>query len=1088
MVLVSGRIDLSKTMPESSHPSPDLDAMLAHSGWVRALARSLVADPDLADDIEQQTWLTAMRRPPSHDRNLRSWLGSVVRSMAGMHWRESEARQRRERVVADRQQEQGLRSADAARPESLSERMETFRELAAAVAGLQEPYGTSVYLRYFEELSVREVARRTKVPVPTAQSRISRGVQMLRTRMENRLGDIWRQRCLVFTLPLAKAPWWGVAAIVTMTLKTKLMLGAAVLALLSLFVIQPWETQPAALEQDSTLAAAELDAQTKPVAEPLQPVAEVERTELAPEDVALGAAPAMDNEKLLSFRVLDAVTLEPVPDAEVWYFDHATDPDEEWRYASRSEYLDSEQLVKKFGNPGVLAANGQLRVPFPEGYAMAIARRGGTFAYKFHHPDFYNEGDEHEMLLKPVRTQEVRVVDQAGKPLAGIEVHFCPEPASDAAHAREKIVTDAMGRATFRHLELVLREDSPGWKNTIAVPIPGVSPAFVEMTPSEVGEGPIEFVVPPTGAVHVTCVNSDGSFLPDGTPVFLMHKDGSGGPMPNAYLRSNAKIAYTRNGKVRMPRVGIGLPVQVIAQVRGMNAVQGIAFDGPKEEGEIVQAELRLGPAPKTLTMQVVDSQGQAPASGFYSLFAESVSQDGEQRGFGRTAFLGDEGLLEFTLPEDLDPEVDMLRLTLQPQAAEPTGTSSLALVELDIDAREADEILVIPFGADLIVGGVLHDESGNPIQATRLILRVHDRRVEPKKAGALVSYHHVRTDEAGRFQFRGPAPTDFLNYSLHRPSPGFNENWGAEAEVPFRFGQADLKVIAASTSDLYGRLLVEDPEILSRVEIRGVVRGEEGRRSYLPISLEVPNGRFERSGVSLATTELHLLERIGGRVLATTAVPFEEAANFVWDLRGSLFLHSLTLQASQREAEMGAVLTLPHGEVVSVSCRPGSAVEFLAHQKNLRFTVGVLGYRSQEVVSDGSSEVFLSDGIPVTLVLPDGVTFPEGMRWRLILKRYTMEDLHGTKRSRPGFEYEFSTNAVWQGGLELNLPQDGLWVAELTPVSVRHGMAFMNHARILATPDGMDVADQTVAQVFTLVIHDQVLDAIVQSVQQKDD
>jgi len=42
--------------------------------------------------------------------------------------------------------------------------------------------------------------------------------------------------------------------------------------------------------------------------------------------------------------------------------------------------------------------------------------------------------------------------------------------------------------------------------------------------------------------VHVTCVNADGSFLPNGTPVFLFKMDGTGGRMPNAYLRKSARI------------------------------------------------------------------------------------------------------------------------------------------------------------------------------------------------------------------------------------------------------------------------------------------------------------------------------------------------------------------------------------------------------------------------------------------------------------------------------------------------------------------------------------------------------------------
>ncbi|MGB0953208.1 MAG: sigma-70 family RNA polymerase sigma factor [Planctomycetota bacterium] len=1087
MVLPGRRIDLSKTMPDPTSAKPDLDAMLAHSGWVRALARSLVADPDLADDIEQQTWLTAMRRPPRDDRNLRSWLGSVVRSMAGMHWRESDARRRRELVVADRREEEMVRHAESARPESLSERMETFRELAAAVAELEEPYGTSVYLRYFEELSVREVARRTQVPIPTAQSRINRGVQKMRARMLDRLGKTWHQRCLVFTLPLAKAPWWGAAAILTMTLKTKLLLSAAALALLSLFIIEPWATDPAELEQEVSLAAAEYDSGSSNRFESSEPIAKVERGELLLKEGNAVAA-VVETDKQLTFHVLDAVSLEPAPDAEVWYFDHATDPDEEWRYVDQRDYLDVEQLVQRFGKPANLESDASLNVSFPEGYAMIIARRGDTFAYKFHHPSFYHDGEEHELLLKPVRTQEVRVVDQNGHPLAGIEVHFCPEPASDAAHAREKVITDASGLATFRHLELVLREDHPDWKNTVAVPIPGVEPAYVERTASQFGDETIEFVVPPTGEVHVTCVNGDGSFVPDGTPVFFNGRDGSGGSYPNAYLRKNALIRYTRNGLVVMPRVGVGKTVIAYIQVRGANSYRGKGILGPEYENDVVEAELILGPAPETLTMKVVDAEGLPPSSGFYTLFVEAVSEQGEQGGLGHSMFLGEEGLLEFTLPEELHPEAHLLRMLLHSQEAEPMGTSSFALIELDIEEETPSEVLEIRFGEEVIVGGILQDDNGDPIVATRMILRVHDKRVEANQAGSLISYQHVRTDSAGRFQFRGPAPSEFLDYSLHLPSPGFNDNWGEDPAVEFHIGQSDLRVIMERTTDLKGRLLVSNPEILPMIEIRGVVEEGEGRRSFLKVPIEVPNGRFTKEGVSLASTEFQLIARDGGRVLEKITIAAEKAGDFTWDLRESLFLHHLTLQGPQRGEDLEAILNLPQHRSIRLSCSSGEQAGFLARHANLRYSVGVLGYRSQDVVSDGHAEVFLNEGIVVTLAVPDGVAFPDDVRWRMILRHFTYEDAFRDKQDHLGFEYDFIGSSVWQEGLTLRLPKAGVWVAEITPVTERFGMTFLNHARIRATPKGMEVVDQVGGQSFQLDIKQEILDALAESARPNDD
>ena len=72
------------TMSDPSHSlsDADLEKLLAQRGWVRRLAASLVADAGLADDVAQESWLAALRHPPRHAQNLRSWLSTLVRNTA----------------------------------------------------------------------------------------------------------------------------------------------------------------------------------------------------------------------------------------------------------------------------------------------------------------------------------------------------------------------------------------------------------------------------------------------------------------------------------------------------------------------------------------------------------------------------------------------------------------------------------------------------------------------------------------------------------------------------------------------------------------------------------------------------------------------------------------------------------------------------------------------------------------------------------------------------------------------------------------------------------------------------------------------
>jgi hypothetical protein len=91
-------------MPSSAS---DPESLLAHASSIRRLARALVngGDPAAdADDVEQQTWLAALRssrrRASGEPANLRGWLRTVARNVVRRFARDHAARQRREESTA----------------------------------------------------------------------------------------------------------------------------------------------------------------------------------------------------------------------------------------------------------------------------------------------------------------------------------------------------------------------------------------------------------------------------------------------------------------------------------------------------------------------------------------------------------------------------------------------------------------------------------------------------------------------------------------------------------------------------------------------------------------------------------------------------------------------------------------------------------------------------------------------------------------------------------------------------------------------------------------------------------------------------
>ncbi len=160
-----------------SHPdAPSLEHLLTHEAWIGALARSLVTSDHDADDLVQEIYVAALtRRPRSSDP--RGWVASVARNLVRSQRRGDLRRARRE--------------AEAARLEAvpsaaeLVERAALHRTIVSAVLDLPDPCRTTLLYRYFEGLPPRLIARRDGVPVETVRTRLKRGRELLRSRLDD---------------------------------------------------------------------------------------------------------------------------------------------------------------------------------------------------------------------------------------------------------------------------------------------------------------------------------------------------------------------------------------------------------------------------------------------------------------------------------------------------------------------------------------------------------------------------------------------------------------------------------------------------------------------------------------------------------------------------------------------------------------------------------------------------------------------------------------------------------------------------------------------------------------------------------------
>ncbi len=189
------------------HPRlrPSAEDLLEHLGFVQSLARVLVSDQDVADDVAQETLLAAIERPPAPQHGLRAWLRGVVWRRIQLHYR-AEGRRERHEGLAGRDLQSAEEQKEHVAGEALL-RAEQSRLLIQALIEMPERYRSVILLRYMDGLPPGQIAERLVMPVATVHTRLQRGLAALRRRLDRESGGdrtAWTAAFAVLARPRAK--------------------------------------------------------------------------------------------------------------------------------------------------------------------------------------------------------------------------------------------------------------------------------------------------------------------------------------------------------------------------------------------------------------------------------------------------------------------------------------------------------------------------------------------------------------------------------------------------------------------------------------------------------------------------------------------------------------------------------------------------------------------------------------------------------------------------------------------------------------------------------------------------------------------
>ncbi|NOT30928.1 MAG: sigma-70 family RNA polymerase sigma factor, partial [Planctomycetes bacterium] len=126
------------------------EELLAQRGFLRRLARGLLGDDGLAEDVVQEVELRALERGPGPGGSLRAWLVTATRRLALNVLRARERRAVHERAASKPEAIPGQAAVLAG--------LDLQRRVLEAVRALDEPYREALWQRYYEERTPSEIA------------------------------------------------------------------------------------------------------------------------------------------------------------------------------------------------------------------------------------------------------------------------------------------------------------------------------------------------------------------------------------------------------------------------------------------------------------------------------------------------------------------------------------------------------------------------------------------------------------------------------------------------------------------------------------------------------------------------------------------------------------------------------------------------------------------------------------------------------------------------------------------------------------------------------------------------------------------
>lgn len=758
-------------------------------------------------------------------------------------------------------------------------------------------------------------------------------------------------------------------------------------------------------------------------------------------------------------ELVEAGTLRPVPEAEVWFRSWEGD----WNP------LAFERLTGLADTRSARAdERGRVRIPWPAAESVLVLAREGERSGAGPIAPPSDPVEVVRLVLHPDWGVTLEVVEASGEPAPRVPVALTLR--REGWNAVENRLTDEAGRATYPHVGLQFALEEPH-SLVVGVALPLVQPlerSLERAAPS----GPLRFRLPPGGEIVLTLLDPRGMPVPDGTraQLGLVWPGETRDVSPFGRDRSRADLQSV-TGRVHFEHVELGAEVELIVTRSGSHAREKVYFPGPSRAGERIERSVVVGEGRSRLAFRALDEAGAALAETELELVLEQRSLHMSQRS-ASTLRTDEAGRFEFELAEAF-VEGDQRRLLVCARAG--TLGASLDLGRpFEPGGVELGDVVL--HGAPVLVAGHVLDLAGAPLPdaAVRLELWQHEGdEADPAPEYWESTEASGRSDAGGEFTVHG-----FVDAIRVRAWAEASARRSEVVEAPV--GATGLVLTVLSTGALAGSVRVDPLVPPGALELRVVREGTEpgahsdedrGRHVVEPL----PDGRFRFEGllpgrysvvVGIEDDEPELVRVAGVEVRSgeTSADPRLQEL----DLRARVHVVRLVLHSP------AGALGLEGNLVFHASGTPdperwrgirGSSVSLATAWERIDGTLTMHGFRPVVLANlSGEHEVELVPALRVRLVLPSSIELPEPP---VYLKAALASDDGGIDWSVPVFDAgrEIVCSAPAPGRLRVQ------WIVER-----RSGGAASATTMELEPVQFVELVDTAAEQRFELAVTPEVL------------